>query len=126
MYLCKIDKTIGEMERVEIKSMKLSLIFYKDDEAHYSYCPALDLTGYGDSEHEAQESFKIVLEEYVKYTTENQTLVADLEEHGWKIKGKKLIPPEIAESLQKDNNLYKIFNKHDFVKRSIPVKIPFA
>jgi hypothetical protein len=40
--------------------MKLNLIFFQDDEAHYSYCPALDLLGYGDTENEAQKSFNIV------------------------------------------------------------------
>ena len=116
------------MEKIEIKSMELSLISYKDDEAYYWYCPALELTGYGDDEKQAQASFKIVLEEYIRYTTENQTLVADLKSLGWKItqKGNKLIPPKIAETLQKNTELTDIFNKHDFVKRSIPVNIPFV
>ena len=80
------------MEKIEIKSMSLSLISYKDDEAYYWYCPALELTGYGDDEKQAQESFKIVLEEYIRYTTENQTLIADLKSLGWKVtqKGNKL------------------------------------
>ena len=73
------------MEKIEVKSMELSLISYKDDEAYYWYCPALDLTWYGDNEKQAQESFKIVLEEYIRYTTENQTLIADLKSLGWKI-----------------------------------------
>ena len=114
------------MEKVEVKSMKLSLISYKDDEAHYWYCPALELTGYGDDEKQAQESFNIVLEEYIRYTTENQTLIADLKSLGWKItqNGNKLIPPKIVESLQTNTELTDIFNSRDFVKRSIPVKIP--
>jgi len=66
-------------DNIEVKALKLSLISYRDDEAHYSYCPALELIGYGDNEQEAQDSFKIVLEEYIRYTTENQTLIADLE-----------------------------------------------
>ena len=61
------------MGKIEVKSMELSLISYKDDEAYCCYCPVLDLTGYGDNEKQAQESFKIVLEEYIRYTTENQT-----------------------------------------------------
>ena len=52
------------MDKIEVKAMSLSLISYKDDEAHYSYCPALELIGYGDNDRETQESFKIVLEEY--------------------------------------------------------------
>jgi len=115
------------MER-HITSMKLNLISFKDEEAHYSYCPALDLLGYGNTEHEAQESFNIVLEEYIRYTTENQTLIADLENHGWQImgKGKKMTPPKISESIQKNEYLDDIFNNYDFTKRSIPVQMPLA
>ena len=43
------------MEKAEVKAMQLSLISYKDDEAYYSYCPALELIGYGNNEQEAQE-----------------------------------------------------------------------
>ena len=114
------------IDKIEVKAMSLSLISYKDDEAYYSYCPALELIGYGDNEQEAQDSFKIVLEEYIRYTTENQTLIADLKSLGWKRHGKKLRPPKIAESLQKNDVFSAIFNKYDFVKRSIPVKLPLV
>ena len=114
------------MDNIKVKALKLSLISYKDDEAYYSYCPALELIGYGDNEQEAQDSFKIVLEEYLRYTTENQTLFADLENLGWKRNGRKLRPPEIVESLQKNGEFNSIFNKYDIVKRSIPVQIPFV
>ena len=116
------------MSNISVKSMKLGLIAYKDDEAYYSYCPALDLIGYGNNEQEAQESFNIVLEEYIRYTTENNTLIADLKEHGWKIigNGKKLMPPKMSELLQSNNDLDNIFNKYDFNKYSIPVQMQFA
>jgi len=108
--------------------MELSLISYKDDEAYYSYCPSLELTGYGNNENEARQSFNIVLEEYIRYTTENQTLIEDLEEHGWKIagNGKKITPPKISELLQTNNELKNIFNKYNFNKYSIPVQMQLA
>jgi hypothetical protein len=116
------------MSNISVKSTKLSLIAYKDDEAYYSYCPALDLIGYGNNEQEAQQSFEIVLEEYLRYTTENNTLIADLKEHGWKITGKtkNLMPPKMSELLQKNNDLDDIFNKYDFNKYSIPVQMQLA
>ena len=108
--------------------MKLNLIFFKDDEAFYSYCPALDLLGYGETENEAQKSFNVVLGEYIRYTTENQTLMDDLKSLGWKITGtdKKLIPPKISECLDENNEFSNIFNNYDFVKRSIPVEMPLV
>jgi len=113
------------MENIKVKALNLSLISYRDDEAYYSYCPALELIGYGDNEQEAQDSFKIVLEEYIRYTTENQTLIEDLERLGWKKNGRNFRPPKIVDSLQKNGEFSCIFNKYDFVKRSIPVHIPF-
>jgi len=116
------------MNGVTVKSMKLGLVAFKDDEAYYSYCPSLNLIGYGDTEQEAKESFNIVLEEYIRYTTENQTLIVDLEKHGWKIEGngKKLIQPKMSEILQRNNEFDNIFSKYDFNKYSIPVKMQLA
>jgi predicted RNase H-like HicB family nuclease len=116
------------MDEVLVKSMKLNLVAFKDDEAYYSYCPALELIGYGDNEEEAKKSFEIVLEEYINYTTENNTLIKDLEKHGWKItgNGKKISQPKFSELLQNNNNLSNIFNKYDFNKYSIPVKMQLA
>jgi hypothetical protein len=116
------------MEQIEVKSMKLSLVAFKDGNIYNVYCPALNLCGCGYTETEAHKSFNVVLKEYLKYTTENQTLVADLESLGWKIKGngKKITPPKMSELLQKNNDLDNIFNKYDFNKYSIPVKMQLA
>ena len=116
------------MENVAVKAMKLSLIVFKDDNIYNIYCPALNLCGCGYTENEAHESFNIVLDEYIKYTTENKTLIADLKSLGWKIKenGKKLIPPKMSELLQINNDLDDIFNKYDFNKYSIPIKMQLA
>jgi len=42
----------------------------------------LNLIGCGYTKKEAQESFKIVFNEYISYTAENNTLIADLENCG--------------------------------------------
>lgn len=104
--------------------MKLDVIIFKEDEGFVAYCPALDLCGCGKSEEKARESFKTVFEEHIRFTTENQTFIEDLKNHGWKIEGKKLNPPQISESLHKDSEFSQIFNNHDFIKRSIPVQMP--
>jgi len=117
-----------QMNTVSVKSMKLNLISFKEDEGYIVYCPALELCGCGKSKPKAQESFQIVLEEYIRYTTENQTLIADLEKHGWKItkKGEKLTQPKISELFKRNNYLETIFNKHNFNKYSVPVKMQLA
>jgi len=83
------------------------------------------LCGCGNTKLKAEESFNIVLEEYIRYTTENNTLIADLENHGWKItkKGEKITQPKISELFKRNNYLETIFNRCNFNKYSIPVKM---
>jgi predicted RNase H-like HicB family nuclease len=109
-----------------IKSIKLVVLSFKDDNIFHIYCPSLNLVGCGYTKKEADDSFKIVLEEYIRYTTENQTLIADLEGLGWDINGKKPTPPKILDSVKTDEELSNIFNNYDFIKHSIPVEMPFV
>ncbi|MBI3720027.1 MAG: hypothetical protein HY252_15700 [Sphingobacteriales bacterium] len=74
-----------------IQKMKLQLpvIAFIEDNVNMLYCPALDLTGYGNNEREAQKSFETVLAEYLQYTTTKGTLLADLKKLGWNFKKTK-------------------------------------
>ena len=51
----------------EIK-VHLPFIIFEQDKVHVVYCPALDVSGYGNNEEEAFESFKINLGEFLLYT----------------------------------------------------------
>ncbi|MCX6257943.1 MAG: hypothetical protein NTW49_08640 [Bacteroidia bacterium] len=104
----------------------LPLIMFEEDESKIVYCPALDLSGYGKNDNEAADSFKIVLDEYLIYTTRKQSLVADLKALGWRIlkKGKELIPPDMALLLNQNQNFSRIFNSHDFRKTTTSVSLP--
>ena len=64
----------------------LSLVSFVEDNVFFVYCPALDLTGYGHNEDEAQKSFSQTLKMYFEDTTDKNTLFQDLERHGWEIK----------------------------------------
>ena len=107
--------------------MKLSVVVFKAEEGYVAYCPSLDLSGCGKTELKAQESFKIVLGEYIRYTNENKTLVADLEKHGWKItnKNKKVIQPKMSELLQNNSKLEDMINKNNY-RYIIPVEMKVA
>ena len=74
---------------------ELPLISFVEDDVHFVYCPALDLTGYGNNESEAKNSFTQTLKIYFDYTTNKKTLQKDLEDHGWKVKrNRKLKAPD--------------------------------
>ena len=113
------------MTNTTVTSMQVGVITFKDDNVFHVYCPSLNLIGCGYTEKEADESFNIVFEEYIRYTTENNTLIDDLKSCGWKMQDNgKLIPPKISESLTLDNDFVNIVNNYDFVKRSIKAEIP--
>ena len=58
---------------------ELALMSIQEDGVCFVYCPALDLTGYGDNEEEAKNSFATTLKIYLDYTIRNNTLWEDLE-----------------------------------------------
>lgn len=70
-------------------TIKVGVYLFKEDNTFIAYCPALDMSGYGESEIEAKKSFEQSMMMYVEYCVHKNTLVADLKEHGWDIKSKK-------------------------------------
>ncbi|NJM16399.1 MAG: hypothetical protein HC896_14400 [Bacteroidales bacterium] len=105
----------------------LSIIVFEEDENYVMYCPALDLSGYGKDENEAYESFKVVLDEYFRYTTNKDTLKIDLKSLGWhvpKSKQKKASPPSMQHLLSTNDNFCRIFNDHAYKKIDKSFDIP--
>lgn len=105
----------------------LPLITFKEDDNFITYCPALDLSGYGTSEEEANQSFEQTLSEYFRYTVNKKTLADDLRKLGWTIrKGlhKPFTPPTMANLLDNNEDFSRIFNTFDFRKRSTTINMP--
>ena len=75
----------------------LPLIIFEEDNCIITFCPALDLSGYGSTESEANHSFEETLSEYFKYTVNKKTLAEDFK---------------------------RIFNTHKFRKRNTTINIP--
>ncbi len=110
-----------------VLTLQLSILIFSDEKSiHYAYLPALDLTGYGKSETEAKKSLKIVLHEYLDYTTKHNTLVKDLERHGWIVKkGKQVQPPDWATLIGKNKEFNALVSSNrNFYKTEQSVSIP--
>ena len=107
--------------------VNLPIILFQEDEAYIAYCPALDLTGTGNNEQEAFESFNITMGEYFLYTARKKTLAEDLIKHGWVIQKSKQLtmrPPKMSKLLQTNKEFSEIFNKHPFRKIDQRVTVP--
>ncbi len=106
-------------------NVKLSLIEFEENGLHFVYSPALDLTGYGKTEEEAKESYNLAMEEFIKYTTNKETVYQELERLGWTIsKKKKVTAPSLSALLQSRSYLEEIFTERDFRKTDESVSIP--
>jgi hypothetical protein len=68
--------------------VSLLLIVFEDSGTQVVYCPALELSGYGKNESEAENSFQTSLGEFILYTTRKNTLRDELVKTGWKISNK--------------------------------------
>lgn len=98
--------------------VNLSLLYWIDNSIHFFYSPALDLTGYGNTEKEAWSSLEHTLSAFIAYTENNNTLFLELEKLGWTTdQKKKLAQPPSDQELLADNATYKeLLNKPNVLK----------
>lgn len=109
--------------------VNLPLIRFEEDGCQIAYCPALEVSGYGNSADEALESFKISLEEFFRYVINKKTLEKEMERLGWTIspnRQRELTPPPMTKLLQENENFIRIFNNHFFNKENFMVDLPIA
>lgn len=119
-----LGKLISKKHHKNVE-VNVDLIEYSENEIYYVYSPALDLVGYGKNHTEARTSWETVLEEYVSYTMNKNTLTKDLESRGWIVKRNKIVtPPSFTWMLENNSELTNVYNKHDFSKRRQPVSLP--
>ena len=108
-------------------TVKVPVLSFKEDQAYIIYCPALDLSGSGNTESEAKESFAIVVSEYLNYTTHKGSLWTDLKKLGWSIqksKKKPATPPPMSELLENNEEFSRIFDNYPYKKFDTGVSLP--
>ncbi|HNU15743.1 MAG TPA: hypothetical protein PKI55_14925 [Chitinophagaceae bacterium] len=108
-------------------TVKVPVLLFKEDNAHIIFCPALDLSGSGNTETQAKESFAIAVSEYLNYTTHKGTLWVDLKKLGWSIKKNKkkpATPPTMSELLESNDEFSRIFDNYPYKKFDTGVSLP--
>lgn len=71
-----VTGTVSSSDKVIF--VNLPVLFFEDSGNRIIYCPALDLSGYGSSESDAETSFNVVFHEYFDYTLKKDSLRKDL------------------------------------------------
>ena len=115
--------TISFLRLLKNDEFEISLIQFQDNDIFFQFAPSLDVIGYGKNDVEAENSFGIALEEFLKYTKENNTLEKNLIELGWKYDeiNDKLIPPKDSELINSNSSYKDILNDKAYTKNRIKI-----
>jgi hypothetical protein len=110
-------------------SVKVSLGMYlfKEGESYIVYCPALDLSAYGDSEEQAKNGFADIFAMTIKYMLNKKTMKDDLINHGWQIKSlkqKKIKAPSFDTMLKNNESFREILENKEYTTYKQHVGIP--
>ena len=110
------------------KSVKVDLqvLIFEEDNIHYAYMPSFDLMGYGDTEENAKESLTVVLDEFLRYTLNKNTLFIEMQRLGWKIRSKQkpMYAPQMSEMINMNEQLKDIVNSKQYTSSNYQVNIP--
>lgn len=87
---------------------QMPVVLFQEDGIWFAHCPALEITGYGESEHAATDSFEIMLKEFFRYAAENGNLHDELKRLGWQVEDRT--PPSFNTLVSRDENLKRIFD----------------
>lgn len=119
---------LSGVKKVGTKKIEINLqvFFFQEDGIFFAYMPSLDLTGYGYNPEEAKDSLTIVLDEFLKYTLNKNTLFIELRRLGWKIKSKKkpMLAPQMTDLINTNEQLKDIVNSKQYSTSNYPVKVP--
>ncbi|MBK7009468.1 MAG: hypothetical protein IPN73_15350 [Saprospiraceae bacterium] len=66
-------------------NVNVDVLLFKEEEIWVSYCPALNLSSYGDDEEDAKQAFGEVLSIFIEETTKKRTLDKELLKLGWQL-----------------------------------------
>ena len=110
------------------KSVKVDLqvLIFEEDNIHYAYMPSFDLMGYGNTEENAKESLTVVLDEFLRYTLNKNTLFIEMQRLGWKIRSKQkpMYAPQMSEMINMNEQLKDIVNSKQYTSSNYQVNIP--
>lgn len=108
-------------------NLSLEVYLFQEDGIDIAYCPALDISAVGDSVDNAKEEFEQILAEHLEWCVENDTLEADLINHGWKPKGQRnnYLAPKTTNMLIGNELLRDVVDNKDYSKILLPLMFNF-
>ena len=108
-------------------SVTLGMYLFKEGKSFIVYCPAFDLSAYGDSEDQAKQSFADVFQMTLKYMLSKNTMKEDLLNHGWQIKSlkqRKIKAPSLETMLKNNDSFRELLENKEYKTYRQTVGIP--
>ena len=108
-------------------SVNLGMYLFKEGKSFIVYCPAFDLSAYGDSEDQAKQSFSEIFQITLKYMLNKNTMKEDLINHGWQIKSlkqKKIKAPSLETMLKNNDSFRELLENKEYKTYRQTVGIP--
>lgn len=102
------------------------VFFFMEGDNHIAFIPSLELSGYGKTLHEAQESLNVVLNEFWRYTLNKNTLLVELKRLGWKVKSKTkpITAPKISDLINSNDDLKDIVDNKEYSTTNMQMQMP--
>ena len=66
-------------------TIDIEIVIVEEDKYFVAYCPALELSSYGDSKEDALKAFHKEVDIFIKETTKRGTLEKYLLKNGWRL-----------------------------------------
>ena len=103
--------------------VEVEIALLKEENTHVAYCPALEISAYGDNPDEAIYSFRVNLKIFLEDALKKGTLERTLLSLGWRLQQKpkaKYNPPKVSHS-----DLWKRIGSKPNRFRTERIAIPF-
>ena len=103
-------------------SMELTALLFKEDDLNYLYIPALDAMSYGLNPEEARTGMFHVINEFIRYTQEHNTLPTILKSLGWQLESGTA--PDWSFLLAHNEQLNEIVSTQHYTKETYAFQFP--
>ncbi|MGI9191338.1 MAG: hypothetical protein ACR2IL_04390 [Chitinophagaceae bacterium] len=104
------------------QTLELTALLFNEDGINYLYIPALDAMSYGLTAEEARAGMKPILNEFIRYTQEQNTLAPLLKTFGWQLESQTA--PNWSFLLAHNDQLNDIVNNQAYTTETYPFQFP--
>lgn len=118
--MAPIGKIVRNRNYLEIQ---VPAIYFEEEGIYYAAVPALDITGYGNSEKEAQDSLELMIDEFIKDAQDDNILEKELVRMGWK-RLPEIKFPQLSDIISRNDQIKNIIDNKSVRTGRVGVNVP--